>query len=194
MGVIQIAEDPAFGGAGHNTGGIETLIDTVDAKVTLHYDAFRIVLLALLERRLTLRKISVLLFVEGTRTVRTSLHAAPATDAEVVVDENNAVFPLGCRAGWANLHASRVAAMVTEYRQKDSPRRRILSHLFLQNFAKENSRRRSVLRFTGHRTSVAADADIEINAHPIARHERPPILSFMVPGSTFNVPLPRSCL
>src|SRR5512144_655106 len=189
MRVVEIAEDPAFGRTGHDAGGVQTLIDAVNAEITFHHDAFGVILLALLKGSLALRIVSLLILVEGARAIRTSFHAAPATDAKVVVDQHNAVVPLRRGAGGTDLHARRIAAMVTEHRQKNSARGGILPHLLLQHLAKEDPRWRRVLSLAGHGASVAANADIEINAHSVASHWRPPsFILFKVPGSRFNVP------
>ncbi len=119
IGVVQIAE-------AERTAGIRPArLDTRRAAVVIHamyaegaalYGAFaarRVRLLA------TERLVDERTGVEGTRH-----HAVATADADVLVDEHDAVVAAKRRAGRAHVHARRALAVLTQQRQRERPARR----------------------------------------------------------------------
>src|SRR5665647_3414536 len=90
--VVAIAEDARAGRADLDAGRLQSLGDPV------------------ITPRALVRDVPAL--VEETRAVRAGLHAVLATDAIGMVDDDDAVFGLVGRAGWAYLHAGRMGTVV----------------------------------------------------------------------------------
>ena len=85
LGVVEVAHPDRLGGADHDAGRLEPLVDAVGAEVALG------------------RGVGVLVDVE--RVVRAGLHAALAADAAVAVEVDDAVLALEQRLRRADRHA-----------------------------------------------------------------------------------------
>jgi hypothetical protein len=114
--IIQIAEQHGhvtIGVAGLDAGRILVAVDTLNAERTG------------LDASLAARHFRILvgqrLMHEGTRLVRTGHHAVTTADADVPVDQDDAVGALHRSAGRADIDAGRIFAMLAEHRQAVNP-------------------------------------------------------------------------
>jgi hypothetical protein len=94
--------------------------------------------------------------IERSGTIRTGLDTGPASDAAVVVDEDNAILPLKGGIDRTNRNAGRNIALHTGARQKMPGHLRIDPHLLFEYGTIHHPRRQMVFRDTGCRAGMAS--------------------------------------
>ena len=80
---------------------------------------------------------------------------------------------MGPCCGVSSLRSSQTNA----WPEENSPGGGIFAHFLFQHLAVKNPGRCGMFRFARHGAGIAADTDIEIDDHSIARHKSPPYSS-----------------
>jgi hypothetical protein len=145
--IIQITKDPGSGRTDLDTSGIEACLDSVMTEVAFLDDRNQ--------------------GVNIPRIVRTGGKAVFATDASVLVNHNDPIFPLPSRLNRAVDHTRGVITLIAEVGKKVTGDIGILS--FFNNLypGAIDSYGNAVFCLTGDRTGMATDAPPEIDHHPI---------------------------
>jgi hypothetical protein len=146
--IVQIAKDSGSGRADLDTGGIEACMDPVMTEIAFLDDR---------NQRVNIPRI-----------VRTGGQAVFATDASVLVNNNDPVFPLPSRLDRTVDDAGWMIALIAEVGKKVTSNVWIFS--FFNNLYPRaiDSYWNAVFCLTGDRTAMAADAAPEIDHHPIS--------------------------
>lgn len=129
FGLSQIAKDQRPLPAGLDTGGEETLQKPFLAKITFFNDALRPgwkFQVDLFDER------PGILPVKASRSVGTTRHTVPASDATVKIHHYDAVFPFPGGTGRTVFDAGRIIAMITELEHGFGPEGlvRVLKFMF----------------------------------------------------------------
>ena len=185
VGVVEIAErerlrDARVDAGGRRLGidarglaGREPRVDAVDAERALGRDreAIRVVALRLVRGGLAVGEGRALGLVPGL--VGTGDRAVRASDAQVVVDRDDAVGPLARRRRRADVHAGRVLAVLAADRHERALDVRVLADLDVEHAPPLHARRRRVRVLARGRAGLASDATPQVGDHRPARHRRP---------------------
>lgn len=105
--------------------------------------------------------------------VRTSHLAVGATYAEIIIDHHDAVGALPRRRGRTDVHARRICAVLTAYRNKHAAHVRIRARLNIEYLAPLHCGRCCIGVPTCGGARLAADAPLKIGDHDPARHTQP---------------------
>ena len=108
--------------------------------------------------------------VDETRIVGASLNAVLAADANIGIDDDDAVFlPLPRRLGRADRDARRMVAMIAQPRQEGAANVGVLALLDVFDPRTRRPQGHVELGLASDRAGVAADAAAEVDQHPIVR-------------------------
>jgi hypothetical protein len=106
----------------------------------------------------------------GSLLIGTSQKAVTATHALVVVNRDNAVFPLACSTGGTNIHAGRIFTMITKNRVHLLSHRGVFTRFPNDDAIPIDSPGQEVLGSAGHEAGPATNASFQINNHAPSFH------------------------
>jgi len=204
--IVEVPEAEGEERAVGHAGGLEPLLDPVDAEGALLDHALRVPparrapplrAVRLLQIRVLVRRgrpasdglevrvapVQVLgpsrrLPVEVVDAVGAGDLAVPAADAAVGVGGHEAVRPLEARPDRAHLHAGRVVAVHARPRQEPDARAGELPLLEPEHVHPERGLRRVVLHLAGLHAGAAARTAVQVDDHGVPRHRWLPSQAF----------------
>ena len=149
-GIVEVAEDPAFGRADAHAGRQQPVLHAVRAEVALFRGAR--------------------VRIDEELIVRTRFHACAAPDAGLAVEIDDAVAAFEERIRRTDAHARCVGALVAENGEEEPARVRKDALFNRLDPTAIHADRNVVLRLARNRARVAPDAFAQIDREPVGGH------------------------